>query len=185
MIEDIYKQTKENMTKSLESLNKKFQSIRTGKVNTSILDSIMIDYYGTMTSIKQIASVNTLDATTIIVEPFDKSLIKDLSKAISEANIGANPNDDDSGIKLYFSAMTMDQRKIGAKQAKSMNDDIKVAIRNHRKDSNNKIKKLSKDKEITEDESKQAESEIQKITDSFIVKSDEAFKLKEKDLLTV
>ena len=185
MIEDIYTKTKENMSKSIESLGRKFTTIRTGRVNTSILDNISIDYYGNMTPISQVANINTLDATTIKIDPFDKTLIKDLSKAISEANIGANPNDDDTGIKLFFAPMTIEQRQIGVKQAKKMTDEIKVAIRNNRKDGNDKIKKLFNNKDITEDENKEANTNIQKITDSFIIKADENFKEKEKDLLTV
>ncbi len=185
MIEDIYNSTKEHMSKSIESLGRKFTTIRTGKVNTSILDNISVDYYGTMTPIAQVANISTLDATTISIDPFDKSLIKDLSKAISDANIGATPNDDENGIKLFFAPMTMDQRELGVKQAKKMTDEIKVAIRNNRKEGNDKIKKLFNNKDITEDENKQAGDEIQKITDSFIAQADENLKNKEKELLTV
>lgn len=185
MIEDIYSSTKENMSKSMESLDRKFTTIRTGKVNKAILDNISIDYYGNMTPISQVANIGTLDATTISIDPFDKTLIKDLSKAISDANIGATPNDDENGIKLFFAPMTMDQRELGVKQAKKMTDEIKVAIRNNRKEGNDKIKKLFNNKDITEDDNKQAGDEIQKITDSFIAQADENFKNKEKDLLTV
>jgi len=128
MIEDIYSSTKENMSKSIESLGRKFTTIRTGKVNTAVLDNISIDYYGNMTPISQVANIGTLDATTISIDPFDKSLIKDLSKAISDANIGANPNDDENGIKLFFAPMTMDQRELGVKQAKKMTDDINLIL---------------------------------------------------------
>lgn len=185
MIDDIYKQTKDSMSKSIESLDRKFTKIRTGKVKTSILDNVSVDYYGNMTPIAQVANVSTLDATTISIEPFDKSLIKELSKAISDANIGATPNDDENGIKLFFAPMTIDQRELGVKQAKTMTDETKVAIRNNRKDGNDKIKKLFNNKDITEDENKQAGDEIQKITNSFIAKADENFKIKEKELLTV
>jgi len=185
MTQEIYSYTKDSMQKNLDALAKKFQSIRTGKVNTSILDGIVVKYYDVPTPLSQLANISTPDATTLVVDPFDKSLIQDISKAINESNIGATPNDDDNAIKLFFAPMTTDKRQDGVKQAKKMCDEIKVAIRNSRKESNDKIKRLLKDKEISEDISKDAQAEIQKITDSFITKSDELLKNKEKDLLTI
>jgi ribosome recycling factor len=159
--------------------------IRTGKVNTNILDGIKIDYYGTPTDLNQVGSVLATDATTISINPWEKNLLSDIERAIQNANIGVNPNNDGEVIKLFFPPMTVEQRKETAKQAKTMTDNAKVAIRNVRKHSNDKIKALLKDKEITEDESKKAQDEVQKITDSFVAKADETLKAKENEILTV
>ena len=185
MLEEIYAQTKDHMEKSIDALRKDYKSLRTGKVNTAILDGIKIDYYGTMTDLNQVGSVLAPDATTIVINPWEKNLLGLIEKAIQNANIGVNPNSDGEVIKLFFPPMTVDQRKETAKQAKTMTDNAKVAIRNIRQNSNTKIKNLLKDKEITEDESKKAQDEIQKITDSYVLKADETLKTKEKEILTV
>jgi ribosome recycling factor len=173
------------MEKSIDALKKDYKSLRTGKVNTNILDGIKIDYYGTPTDLNQVGSVLATDATTISINPWEKNLLSDIERAIQNANIGVNPNNDGEVIKLFFPPMTVEQRKETAKQAKTMTDNAKVAIRNVRKHSNDKIKALLKDKEITEDESKKAQDEVQKITDSFVAKADETLKAKENEILTV
>ena len=185
MLEEIYTQTKEHMEKSIEALKKDYKSLRTGKVNVNILDGIRIDYYGTPTDLSQVGSVLSPDATTIVINPWEKNLLGPIDKALQAANIGVNPNNDGEVIKLFFPPMTVDQRKETAKQAKTMTDNAKVAIRNIRQNSNTKVKNLLKDKAITDDESKKAQDEIQKITDSYVVKADETLKAKEKDILTV
>jgi len=185
MLNEIYDNTKEHMDKSLEALKRDFATLRTGKVTTTIVDNIKVDYYGTPTPLNQVGSVIATDATTISITPWEKSLLNDIEKAIQEANIGVNPNNDGDFIKLFFPPMTSEQRQEIVKQAKGMAENAKVAIRNVRKDSNNKIKKLEKDKEISEDESKKAQDQIQKITDEHITKVDEMFKSKEADILKV
>jgi ribosome recycling factor len=185
MLNEIYDTTKEHMDKSLEALKRDFATLRTGKVTTTIVDNIKVDYYGTPTPLNQVGSVIATDATTISITPWEKSLLNDIEKAIQEANIGVNPNNDGDFIKLFFPPMTSEQRQEIVKQAKGMAENAKVAIRNVRKDSNNKIKKLEKDKEISEDESKKAQDQIQKITDEHIAKVDEMFKSKEADILKV
>jgi ribosome recycling factor len=185
MLNEIYDNTKEHMDKSLEALKRDFATLRTGKVTTTIVDNIKVDYYGTPTPLNQVGSVIATDATTISITPWEKSLLNDIEKAIQEANIGVNPNNDGDFIKLFFPPMTSEQRQEIVKQAKGMAENAKVAIRNVRKDSNNKIKKLEKDKEISEDESKKAQDQIQKITDEHIAKVDEMFKSKEADILKV
>jgi ribosome recycling factor len=185
MLNTIYKETKDKMNKSIDALKKDFTTLRSGKVGINILDNIKVDYYGSMMPLNQVGSVVTTDATTIAITPYEKSLMKDIEKAIQEANIGVNPNNDGSSIKLFFPPMTQDQRKESAKQAKSMTEKAKVAIRNIRKDSNNDIKKLEKDKEITQDDSKKAHDEVQKFTDEFVKLADEALKSKENELLKV
>ena len=185
MLEEIYAQTKDHMEKSIEALRKDYRSLRTGKVSTNILDGIKVDYYGTPTDLSQVGSVLAPDATTITISPWEKNLLGAIEKAILTANIGVNPNNDGVIIKLFFPPMTVEQRQNTAKQAKTMTDNAKVAIRNIRQNANTKAKNLLKDKLITEDENKRAQDEIQKITDSYVLKADETLKTKEKEILTV
>mgnify|MGYP003494479236 FL=1 len=185
MLEEIYAQTKDHMEKSIEALKKDYKSLRTGKVNVNILDGIRIDYYGTPTDLSQVGSVLSPDATTIVINQWEKNLLGAIDKAIQSANIGVNPNNDGVVIKLFFPPMTTDQRENTVKQAKVMTDNAKVAIRNIRQNSNTKAKNLLKDKLITEDENKRAQDEIQKITDSYVLKADETLKAKEKEIRTI
>ena len=185
MLEEIYAQTKDHMEKSIEALKKDYKSLRTGKVNVNILDGIRIDYYGTPTDLSQVGSVLSPDATTIVINPWEKNLLGIIEKAIQTANIGVNPNNDGVVIKLFFPPMTTDQRQNTVKQAKVMTDNAKVAIRNIRQNANTKAKNLLKDKLITEDENKRAQDEIQKITDSYVLKADETLKTKEKEITTI
>jgi ribosome recycling factor len=185
MLEEIYTETKEHMDKSIEALKQHYKTLRTGKVSAAVLDGVSIDYYGTATPLNQVGSVTAIDATTIAVNPWEKNLLGPIEKAIQEANIGVNPNNDGEVIKLFFPPMTVEQRQESAKQAKGMTDDAKVAIRNVRKHANDKVKKLHKDKEITDDENKKALDEIQKITDAYVVKADDTFKAKEAEILKV
>ncbi len=185
MLNEIYKQTREQMSKSIEALKRDFSTLRTGKVTTHIVDNIKVDYYGTPTPINQVGSVIVTDATTISITPWEKSMLGAIEKAIQEANIGVNPNNDGDFIKLFFPPMTSEQRKEIVKQAKQMAEKAKIAIRNVRKDGNDKIKKLEKEKEISEDESKRGQAEIQKITDQKISEVDSVFSAKEADILKV
>lgn len=185
MLNEIYEETKQNMEKSLESLKRDYGTLRTGKVHTSILDNITVDYYGTPTALNQVATVLAPDATTINITPWEKNLVGDIEKAIQEANIGVNPNNNGDAVQLFFPPMTQDQRKESVKGAKGMTDNAKVAIRNVRQNSNNKIKKLAKDKEITEDESKQGQDEVQKITDTYTTKADDMFKAKDAEIMKI
>ncbi len=185
MLNEIYQETKEHMEKSIEALKKEYRTLRTGKVTTAVLDGVKVDYYGTMTDLNQVGSVLSPDATTIVINPWEKNLLSGIEKAIQNANIGVNPNNDGEVIKLFFPPMTVEQRKDSAKQAKGMTDDAKVAIRNVRKHSNDKIKNLHKDKAITDDENKRAQDEVQKITDAYIAKADDTFKAKEAEILKV
>lgn len=185
MLQEIFTNTKTYMEKSIEALKRDFLTLRSGKVSVNVLDNIKVDYYGSPTPLNQVGSVIVQDATTIIVTPWEKSLLKDIERAIQEANIGVNPNSDGEAIKLFFPPMTQEQRKEIAKDAKAMGEKAKVAIRNLRQDANNQIKKLEKDKEITEDESKKAQDTIQKYTDEFVKKIEEMTKNKEDEVLKV
>ena len=185
MLDEIYKTTREHMEKSIDSLRREFMTLRSGKVSINVLDHIKVDYYDAPTPLNQVGSVIASDATTITITPWDKTLLKDIEKAIQEANIGVNPNSDGEVIKLFFPPMTSEQRKDVAKEAKAMGERAKIAIRNIRKDSNDRVKKEEKDKAITEDMSKKAQDEIQKITDIYVKKCDDMVKNKEEEVLKV
>ena len=181
-LESIYNSTRESMSKILDGLKRDFTTLRTGKVTTAVVDNIKVDYYGTQTPISQASSVVAVDATTITINPWDKSLLNAIQKAIQEANIGVNPNTDGDTIKLFFPPMTTEQRESEAKKAKGFGEKSKISIRNIRKESNDKIKKMLKNKEITEDEEKKGLETIQKITDEFVGKVDKMVKDKEQDI---
>jgi len=184
-LSEIYDYAKDHMQKSLEVLKKDFNTLRTGRVTTSVVENIKVDYYGSPTPINQAASVVATDATTIDISPWDKSLLGTIEKAIQEANIGVNPTNDGEHIKLFFPPMTIEQREQEAKKAKQFGEKAKIAIRNVRRDANDKVKKLFKEKAITEDEEKKALEEVQKITDDFIKKVDELVKAKEQEIMKV
>jgi len=173
MVNEVFEQTKANMDKSIEALKRDFATLRTGKVTTSIVDNIKVDYYGNPSPLNQVGNVIATDATTIAITPWEKNMLGPIEKAIQEAN------------KLFFPPMTVEQRQEIVKQAKGMTEHAKVSVRNVRKDGNDKIKKLEKDKEISEDESKKAQDQIQKFTDEHVAKIEEAFKVKEADILKV
>ena len=185
MTQNIIAHTKSHMEKSLESLRKDFSTLRSGKVSVSVLDNLRINYYDPPTPLNQVGSVIAQDASTIIITPWEKSLLKDIEKAIQEANIGVNPNSDSECVKLFFPPMTQEQRKDIAKEAKAMGEKAKIAVRNIRQDGNNHIKKLEKDKQITEDVSKKAQDDVQKLTDEFVKKVDEMVKHKEEEVMKI
>ncbi|MDR1554473.1 MAG: ribosome recycling factor [Campylobacteraceae bacterium] len=184
-LDEIYKFEKEHMSKSIEALKRDFQTLRSGKVNISILDNIHVNYYGSSVALNQVASIMAVDAVTISISPWEKKIVKDIERAIAEANIGVNPNNDGESIKLYFPPMTVEQRQENAKHAKAMGEKAKIAVRNIRKEANDKIKKLEKDKLLSEDLVKKGEGEVQKITDDFIKTVDDLVKQKETELLKV
>lgn len=185
MLNEIYDTCESKMKSSIEHMQRDFKTLRTGKVTTSVLDNIKIDYYGTPTPLDQVGSVIAVDATTIVINPWEKNLLSSIESAISAGNVGANPNNDGDQIKLFFPAMTVEQRQESVKQMKGMGENARVSIRNDRKHSNDQIKKLEKDKEITQDESKSAQDNIQKITDKYIANIDSILKDKEQEILKV
>ena len=185
MLNEIYSECETKMKSSIEHMQRDFKTLRTGKVTTSVLDNVKIDYYGTPTSLDQVGSVIAVDATTIVMNPWEKNLLADIESAISKANVGATPNNDGEQIKLFFPAMTVEQRQESVKQMKGMGENAKVSLRNDRKNANDKIKKLEKEKEITTDESKSAQDTIQKTTDKFATNIDQILKDKEVEILKV
>ena len=185
MLNKIYSECETKMESSIEHMQRDFKTLRTGKVTTSVLDNVKIDYYGTPTPIDQVGSVIAADATTIVVNPWEKNLLGDIESAILKGNVGATPNNDGDQIKLFFPAMTVEQRQESVKQMKGMGENAKISIRNDRKNSNDQIKKLEKDKEITQDDSKSAQDKIQKITDKYSANIDQILKDKEAEILKV
>ena len=185
MLNEIYSECETKMQSSIDHMQRDFKTLRTGKVTTSVLDNVKIDYYGTLTPLDQVGSVIATDATTIVVNPWEKNLLSDIESAIMKANIGTTPNNDGEQIKMFFPAMTVEQRQESVKQMKGMGENARVSIRNDRRNSNDQIKKLEKDKEITADESKSAQDNIQKLTDKYISSIDQILKDKEAEILKV
>ncbi len=185
MLEENYQETEMKMQDSIEAMKRDFHTLRTGKVTTAVLDNVKVEYYGSMTPLNQVANITATDATTIKISPFEKSILGDVEQAIQKANIGVNPNNDGDFIILNYPPMTVDQRQESVKKLKGMGEHAKVAIRNNRKSANDTIKKLEKEKEISEDESKAAQDKIQKITDTFIGNVDSIIKEKEVEILKV
>jgi ribosome recycling factor len=177
-------EAKENMSKAVDHVEQELTKIRAGKASPQMLDGIHVDYYGSPTPLSQVANVNTPDARTIVVQPWEKSLISAIEKAITDANLGINPQNDGIVIRLSVPPLTEERRKDLVKKVKAEGEAGKVAIRNIRKDVNEKIKKLQKEG-VSEDEAKVGEAEVQKLTDSFILKVDKHIELKEKDIMTV
>jgi ribosome recycling factor len=185
LLNEIYEEVEMGMDDSIDALKRGFQTLRTGKVSTNILNGILVNYYGAKSPLSQVATILVSDATTLTISPWEKNLLSEIEKAIQLANIGVNPNNDGEQIKLFFPPMTKEQRIENVKRAKTMTDTAKVSIRNHRKDGNNAIKKLEKNREITIDESKNGQEQIQKLTDKFVAKVDEIFKNKESEIMKV
>ena len=184
-MQEVFEFAKDHMQKSIEVLKKDLNTLRTGRVSIHVLDGVKVEYYGAPTPLNQVANINAVDATTIVVQPWDKSIMKDIEKAIQEANVGANPNNDGESIKLYFPPMTEEERKKQAKKAKEFAEKAKIAIRNVRREANDKIKKMFKNKEITEDDERKGLDEVQKITDEFVAKVDEIVNKKIDDVMKV
>jgi ribosome recycling factor len=185
MLNEIYQECETQMQGSIEHMQNDFKTLRTGKVTTQILDNIMVEYYGTPTPLAQVATVLATDATTITVSPWEKNVLGEIESAIAKANIGVNPNNDGEQIKLFFPPMTVEQRQDTVKKMKTMGENAKVSVRNDRRKANDKIKKLEKDKEVTVDDSKSAQEQVQKITDKYIAKIDDILKTKEQEILKV
>jgi len=174
--------TKEAMDAALKHLEKQFVNIRAGKASPSMLGSVMVDYYGSQTPLSQVANVNTPDGRTITVAPWEKSMLQEIERAIMVANLGFNPMNNGESVIINVPPLTEERRRNLAKQAKAEAEDAKVGIRNARKDANNEIKKLD---DISEDLEKNAELDVQEMTDFYVKKVDDIFQVKEKEIMTV
>ena len=185
MLKDEYKVFEDKMKKSVDSVAADFSAVRAGRANAAVLDRIMVDYYGTPTPIQQIASIGSPDPRSLVIQPWDASAVKAIEKAIQESDLGINPANDGKVLRLLFPQLTEERRKELIKQIGKYAEGGKVAIRNIRRDALEKFKKLQKDGEITEDDLKLAEKDIQKLTDEMIKKVDELYAAKEKELMVV
>jgi ribosome recycling factor len=185
MIDDIQADAEERMEKSLEALGQNFNKIRTGRAHPSILDGIRIDYYGAETSLKQMASINVEDARTLAVSVFDKSITPDVEKAIMKSDLGLNPSTAGDVIRIPMPMLTEETRKGYIKQARAEAESARVSIRNARRDANGMLKDLVKEKEISEDEERRGQDQIQKLTDTYVAKVDAALGVKEADLMEI
>lgn len=176
---------KERMHKTIEATQRSFNTIRTGRASTSLLDRVMVDYYGAETPLKSLANLSTPDATTIMIQPYDRSSMGQIEKAISLSDIGLTPNNDGQLIRLNIPPLTKERRKELVKMAGKLAEEGRVGIRNIRRDAIEEIRKEEKNSDISEDESRDLQDEIQKITDDFNQKIDDLLAVKEKDIMTV
>ncbi len=185
MLKDEYKIYEEKMHKSIDSVAADFASVRAGRANAGVLDRIMVDYYGSPTPIQQIAAIATPDPRALLITPWDMSVLKAIEKAIQNSDLGINPQNDGKSIRLNFPQLTEERRKELVKQIHKYAEGGKVAVRNIRRDAVDHFKKLEKASEITEDELKLAEKDLQKLTDDSCKKLDELLAKKEKELMAV
>ena len=185
MLKDEYKVYEEKMSKSIDSVSADFASVRAGRANASVLDRIMVDYYGSPTPIQQIASITSPDPRSLVIQPWDTSAVKLIKKAIETSDLGINPQDDGRSLRLAFPQLTEERRKELVKQIHKYGENGKVAIRNIRRDAMDYFKKMEKKSEITEDELKAAEKDLQKMTDDSCKEIDELLAKKEKELMAV
>lgn len=185
MISDIKKDAEARMKKSLEALETEFKKIRTGRAHPSILDGVMVPYYGVDTPLKQVANVGVEDARTLSISAWEKNLIPAIEKAIMKADLGLNPASNGDTIRVPMPALTEQTRKDMIKRCKSEAEQGRVAIRNIRRDANTMLKDLLKEKEITEDDERRGQDDIQKLTDKYVAEVEEMLKKKEADLLEV
>lgn len=178
-------ETEENMEDRLNGLLKELAKVRTGRANPKMLDNIKVDYYGAMTLIKQIGNVTVPEPSQLLFKPYDKSINKEVAKAINAANLGVNPSNEGDQIRISIPALTTERRKEFTKLAKKLGEEAKVAMRNARRDGNDAIKKLEKASEVSEDDSKIYLEDIQVLTDKFITTIDQMVKEKEEDIMSI
>ena len=185
MLKDEYKVFEDKMKKSIDSVAADFAAVRAGRANAAVLDRIMVDYYGSPTPIQQIASIASPDPRSLVITPWDTSAVRSIEKAIQESDLGINPSNDGKSLRLLFPQLTEERRKELTKQIAKYVEGGKVAIRNIRRDAMEKFKKLEKSGDLTEDDLKIAEKDIQKLTDDMIKKIDALYAAKEKELMEV
>lgn len=185
MLDEIKPVLEESMSKAIESLKHQLTKVRTGRASASVLDGVSVDYYGSATPVAQVGQISTPEARLLQIQPFDKTMIAEIEKAIMGANLGLTPSNDGNLIRIPFPALTEERRKEQVKDIKKLGEDAKIAIRNARRDQNDKVKKAEKDKAIGEDDSKKFQAEIQVVTDKFVKEVDEIMTSKESEILSV
>lgn len=185
MIKDIIKTLEEKMKKSIAVLSSDLATMKAGRANPTMLDRIHVDYYGSMCALNQVANISSPEPRLLVITPWEKSMLKEIEKAILKSDLGINPSNDGSIIRLLIPELTEETRKNLVKNVKKAGEDTKVAIRSIRRDANDKIKALKKESDISEDQIKKAEDDIQKITDNFVKEIDKMIAAKEKEIMTV
>jgi len=185
MISDIKKNVEQKMQKSLDALKTDLSKIRTGRAHTGILDHVMVDYYGSLTAINMVANITLTDARTIGVQPYEKNMIGPVEKAIRDSDLGLNPATNGDLIRVPMPMLTEERRRDLIKVVKSEGEDAKIAVRNIRREANEQLKKLLKDKEVGEDDERRAQDDVQKLTDRYVAEIDKALQSKEVDLMAV
>ncbi|WP_370261438.1 ribosome recycling factor [Limnobacter sp.] len=184
-VANIRKTTEDKMAKSIESLKTDLQKVRTGRAHTGILDHVQVEYYGSLVPISQVANLSLADARTITVQPWEKNMVNAVEKAIRESDLGLNPASMGETIRVPMPALTEERRKELTKFIKGEGEQTKIAIRNLRRDANEAFKKLVKDKEISEDDERRAQDDIQKLTDKYVAEVDQVLQVKEAEIMTV
>ncbi len=185
MLKEEYKVFEDKMRKSIDSVAADFAAVRAGRANAAVLDRIMVDYYGSPTPIQQIAAISSPDPRSLVIQPWDTTAVKSIEKAIQNSDLGINPQNDGRSLRLSFPQLTEERRKELVKQIRKYAENGKVAVRNIRRDAMEKFKKMEKASEITEDDLKQMEKDLQKLTDESCKKLDELLAKKEKELMAV
>jgi len=185
MIADIKKTTEGKMQKTVETLKHDLAKVRTGRAHTGLLDHIMVEYYGSMTLLTQVANVTLVDARTIGVQPWEKNMVSKVEKAVRDSDLGLNPSTNGDTIRVPMPALTEERRKDLTKVVRNEAEGARVSVRNVRRDANNDLKVLLKDKEVSEDDERRGQEEVQKLTDKFIAEIDKLLAEKEKDLLSM
>ena len=182
---ELIKNTEEKMTKSIDSLDREYKSVRAGRANAAVLDRVNVDYYGVPTPVQQMAAISVPEPRTLLITPWDKSTLKDIEKAILTSEIGINPQNDGTCIRLNFPPLTEERRKDIVKDIRKKGEDAKVAVRNQRRDALDKLKALKKNNAITEDDEANGEKKIQNLTDKFCKEIDELAGIKEKEIMEI
>ncbi len=185
MIDDILLENEEKMDKAIDALNHEFARVRTGRANPTMLEPVYVDYYGAKTPLNQLANIATPEANQLLVKPYDKSIVKDIEKAILASNLGVTPNNEGEQIRITLPQLNEERRKDLIKQTKQMAESARVKIRNARRDTKDAIKKLEKAGDISEDEAQGQLEDLQTTTDNYVAKVDKELKRKEQDLLEV
>lgn len=185
MISQIQKQAEEKMDKAIQVLKKDLLTLRAGRANPALLDKVLVEYYGSEMPINQMANISTPDPRTLMIQPWDKSSLSDIERAILKSELGLTPNNDGSVIRISIPALTQERRTELVKLARKTGEEAKVAIRNIRRDANDEVKKLEKNGEIPEDAARRGADDIQKITDRFIKETDQVINAKEKEIMEI
>lgn len=182
---ELIKNTEEKMGKSIDALDREYKSVRAGRANAAVLDRVNVDYYGVPTPVQQMAAISVPEPRTLLITPWDKSTLKDIEKAILTSEIGINPQNDGTCIRLNFPPLTEERRKDIVKDIRKKGEDAKVAVRNQRRDALDKLKALKKNNAITEDDESNGEKKIQNLTDKFCKEIDELASIKEKEIMEI